>query len=411
MSPRGGGGGGRERALEGFRSRIGSQPDRIVRAPGRVNLIGEHVDYAGLPVFPMALAQAVHVAARPREDGHVHAASTDGSYGDREFRLAPEIDPYVDGDWGNYLKAAAVAAAARYGADRGGDLYIHSEVPVAAGLSSSSALVNAILLALLDLSGIEADPIELATVAADAEQYVGTRGGGMDQAISMCGREGHAARIEFEPLRVTPVPVPSGWRFLVADTGVQAHKSGNARDAYNERRASVERSIEIVGAELGLEEGNRTYRRVLADHEAGDVMAVAARLLDGGLLRRFRHVVTEADRTRRAEIAMRDDEPEEFGFLMDGSHASLRDDFEVSGPELDRLVGLAKSAGALGARLTGAGMGGCMVALCAKEDLEPVREALASSYTIPRFGEEEPLAIERHLFEAVASAGASVRRL
>jgi len=367
------------------------------------------VDYAGLPVFPMALEQAVHVAVRARDDGIVHAGSSNPGYGDREFRLAPRIEPYVDGDWGNYLKAAAVAAASRYGADRGGDLFVGSEVPVAAGLSSSSALVNSILLALLDLSDIEVDPIELATVAADAEQYVGTRGGGMDQAISMCAREGHAARIEFEPLRVTPVPIPDGWRFLVADSGVQAHKSGGARDTYNARRAAVERSLEIVGAALGEDEAERSYVHLLASYSPDALLEFATEVLDEPLLRRFRHVVSEADRTRRAEAAMRADDRAEFGRLMDGSHASLRDDFEVSGPELDRLVAIARAAGALGARLTGAGMGGCIVALCAPDRFEAVRDALATQYF--GSGGEPPSDLEQRLFEARAAAGASVRRL
>ena len=184
---------------EAFREQFGSDPDRFVRAPGRVNLIGEHVDYAGLPVFPMALQYAVHIAVRPRDDRIVRVATSDPAYEPREFLLAPEIEPFTDGDWGNYVKAAAVGAAERYGAARGADLWIDSQVPVAAGLSSSSALVVAVLKSLLDVSGIDADPIELAEVAADSEQYVGTRGGGMDQAISVCAREGCAARIEFEP--------------------------------------------------------------------------------------------------------------------------------------------------------------------------------------------------------------------
>ena len=338
-------------------------PDRTVRAPGRVNLIGEHVDYAGLPVFPMALQYAVHIAVRPRDDGLVRVASSDPGYEPREFELGPEIEPFPDGDWGNYVKAAAVAAAARYGADRGADLWIDSQVPVAAGLSSSSALVVAVLKALLDVSDIDVDPIELAAVAADAEQYVGTRGGGMDQAISVCALEQCAARIEFEPVRVTPVRIPEDWRFVVADTGIQAHKSGNAKEAYNQRRAAVEESVEIVGEKLGLADGDRTYTRLLSEHDAAELMAVAQQVLDERLLRRFRHVVTEADRTRRAEAAMRVDDPEEFGRLMNASHQSLRDDFEVSGPELDELVALARGSGALGARLTGAGMGGCIVAL------------------------------------------------
>jgi galactokinase len=394
--------------VQAFREQYGREPDRLVRAPGRVNLIGEHVDYAGLPVFPMALQHAVHVAVRARDDGMIRVATSDPGYERREFELGPEIEPFAEGDWGNYVKAAAVAAAARYGAAGGADLWIDSQVPVAAGLSSSSALVVAVLKALLDVSDIEVDPIELAAVAADAEQYVGTRGGGMDQAISVCASEGCAARIEFDPVRVTPVPVPDDWRIVVADTGVQAHKSGNAKEAYNRRRAAVEESAHLVGEKLGLAHGDRTYTRLISEHDAGELMAVAQQVLDERLLRRFRHVVTEADRTRRAEAAMRVDDPEEFGRLMNASHQSLRDDFEVSGPELDELVALARGAGALGARLTGAGMGGCIVALCTPDRVDSVLEALRDGYFVDAPGREPPADLEQRLFVAIPSAGAAV---
>ena len=396
--------------LVAFREHFGLEADRLVRAPGRVNLIGEHVDYAGLPVFPMALQYAVHVAVQPRDDRLVRVATSDPGYEAREFELGPEIEPFAEGNWGNYVKAAAVAAASRYGADRGADLWIHSEVPVAAGLSSSSALVVAVLKSLLDVSDIEADPIELATVAADAEQYVGTRGGGMDQAISVCARQGCAARIEFEPVRVTPVPVPEDWRFVVADTGVQAHKSGNAKETYNRRRAAVEEAVERVGERLGCAESERTYPRLLSEHEVDELIAAGEEALDERLLRRFRHVVTEAERTRHAEAAMRDDDPETFGVLMNGSHESLSDDFEVSGPELDRLVALARGAGALGARLTGAGMGGCIVALCTPDRVDSVLEALRDGYFVDSPGGEPPPDLEQRLFVAIPSAGASVSR-
>jgi galactokinase len=207
------------------------------------------------------------------------------------------------------------------------------------------------------------------------------------------------------------VPVPGDWRFVVADTGVQAHKSGNAKEAYNRRRAAVEESVEIVGEKLGLADGDRTYTRLLSEHDTGELIAVAQQVLDERLLRRFRHVVTEAERTRRAEAAMRDDDPETFGVLMNGSHESLRDDFEVSGPELDRLVALARGAGALGARLTGAGMGGCIVALCAPDRADSVLEALRNGYFVKQSGDEAPEDLDQRLFVAIPSAGASVRRL
>ena len=397
--------------LEDFREHFGVAPDRIVRAPGRVNLIGEHVDYAGLPVLPMALQYAVHVSARPRDDGMVRVATSDPAYEPREFKLGGYIEPFPDGDWGNYVKAAAVAAASRYGADRGADLWIHSEVPVAAGLSSSSALVVAVLKSLLDVSEIEPDPLVLAAVAADAEQYVGTRGGGMDQAISVCGRSGHAARIEFEPVRVTPVPVPADWRFVVADTGVQAHKSGNAKHTYNRRRAAVEEAVELVGERLGYAEGQRTYSRLLAERQVGELIETAEEILDERLLARFRHVVSEAERTRLAEEAMRENDPTTFGLLMSASHQSLRDDYEVSGPELDRLVQLALEAGALGTRLTGAGMGGCIVALCTPDRVDSVLESLRNGYFVEEPGDVPPTDIDQRLFVAIPSAGASVRRI
>ena len=232
----------------------------------------------------------------------------------------------------------------------------------------------------------------------------------MDQAISACAREGCAARIEFQPVRVTPVEVPDGWRFVVSDTGVQAHKSGNAKLTYNSRRAAVEEAVERVGELLGLPAGERTYTRLLAAHSVPELLDAAAEVLDERLLKRFRHVVTEAERTRRAEAAMRDDDRDYFGELMNGSHESLRDDFEVSGPELDRLVSLARGAGALGARLTGAGMGGCRVALTSPEAVDAVLSALRDGYFIDADG-EIPTDLEQRLFVAIPSAGASVERL
>ena len=191
-----------------FQERYGAPPTHLARAPGRVNLIGEHIDYAGLPVFPMAIQRDVRIAFRPRDDGLVLAATTDPAYAPCHFEAGPDIEPYEDGDWGNYLKAAVQGMARAYGLERGFDAVIRSTVPVAAGLSSSSALVIATALALAGSNDFDTDPIALAELMADAEQYVGTRGGGMDQAISAGARAGCAARVEFSPLRLEPVPVP-----------------------------------------------------------------------------------------------------------------------------------------------------------------------------------------------------------
>jgi len=390
--------------LEGtFRERYGSSPTHVARAPGRVNLIGEHIDYAGLPVFPMALQREVSIAFRPREDGLVLAATTDPSYAPCHFEVGPAIDPYDDGDWGNYLKAAVQGMAGAYGLENGLDAVIHSTVPVAAGLSSSSALVIAMGLALAAANGRKVNPIELAELMAASEQYVGTRGGGMDQAISAGARAGCAARVEFDPLRLEPVPVPESWRFVVAHSLVQAHKSGGAREGYNRRRAETEKALELVVASLGLEAaGIRSYRDLLMHVSGPAALAEGERRLDGDLLKRFRHVLTENARVGRAEIAMREGSLEGFGMLMNGSHASLADDFEVSIPELDELVAIARDGGAAGARLTGAGMGGCIVALCTESTADSVMSSLSDRYYASRGGARDVL------FVAVPSAGASV---
>ena len=392
-----------------FKERYGSSPTHVARAPARVNLIGEHIDYAGLPVFPMALQREVRIAFRPRDDGLVLAATTDPSYAPCHFEISRRIEPYEDGDWGNYLKAAVQGMAFAYDLERGFDALIDSTVPVAAGLSSSSALVIATALALAVCGEREVDPIELAELMAAAEQYVGTRGGGMDQAISAGARAGCAARVEFDPLRLEPVPVPGSWRFVVAHSLVQAHKSAGARQAYNLRRAETEEAlVRVIGAlDLPIAE-IRSYRDLLQRVPGPVALATATDALEGDLLRRFRHVVTEGARVARAEIAMRSGALDGFGMLMNGSHSSLADDFEVSIPELDELARLAREGGAVGARLTGAGMGGCIVALCTDANAESVLEKLTQGFYAPR-GRDD--VVPELLFVAVPSAGASVERM
>jgi len=396
--------------LEGtFKERYASLPTHLARAPGRVNLIGEHIDYAGLPVFPMALQREVRIAFRPRDDGLVLAATTDESYAPCHFELGPHIEPYDDGDWGNYLKAAVQGMVIAYGLERGFDAVIDSTVPVAAGLSSSSALVIATALALADANGLEPDPIELAELMAAAEQYVGTRGGGMDQAISSGASAGCAARVEFEPLRIEPVPVPPDWRFVVAHSLVQAHKSGGAREGYNRRRAETEEALARVVGHLELPASVvRTYRDLLERVPGPEALAAAETCLEGDLLKRFRHVVTEGERVARAEVAMRAGAFMGFGMLMNGSHASLSDDYEVSIPELDELVGIARDAGAVGARLTGAGMGGCIVALCSDDTVDAVLQAIQDRFYAARDRLDN---LDDHLFVAEPAPGASIEKI
>jgi galactokinase len=377
----------------------------LVRAPGRVNLIGDHVDYNGLSVLPMALQRHVAILYCERDDPAVRIVSSDPNHTLRSFDLRPSIEPYREGDWGNYAKAAGQALAQRYGELRGFDAVVHSDIPVAAGLSSSSALVVASALAVLHANDIEMEKLVLAELLAEAEHYVGTRGGGMDQAICLAARRHSASRIDFNPLQLTAHPIPPDWGFIIAFSLVRAEKSGVARENYNLRTRECREALEQMTAALQLADRIDSYPAVMAELPPADLVSRAEELLEGTLLRRFRHVVSEADRVHRAERALTDYDLKGFGRLMTESHESLKDDFGVSCRELDELVEIALRAGAAGARLTGAGLGGCVVALCEERRVNKVVRALAQRFYRKREF-EGPL--EDQLFLAEPSAGATV---
>ncbi len=391
-----------------FTARFGGEPTHRSRAPGRVNLIGEHTDYNDLPVMPMALQRRVEIVLRPRDDGRVRLVNVNPRFEPIDFTLEHDIASGPPGHWGNYVKAPAQHLARRFSIARGFEGVLTSDVPVASGLSSSAALVCAVGLALARLGEIDVDLPTLADEMAEAERYVGTRGGGMDQAISLTALEGHATRIDFSPLRLQPVTVPPEWRFVVADTLLSAEKSGAARQAYNERTVECRTALEAVAEEL-VRRGQVTsapasypeLRDTVGWDEALDAGATA---LDGKLVRRFRHVVTEARRVEEAQPSIEAGSASVFGALMDASHESLRADYEVSSPELDRLVALARDGGAYGARLTGAGFGGCIVALSDAQGVEAVVDTLSSEYYRDLTFDGR---LEDRLFVARPSAGAS----
>lgn len=374
-----------------------------VRAPGRVNLIGEHVDYNDLPVLPMALQFATHIAARARDDARVRLANAASRFGAREFELAPAIERSAQGDWSNYVKAAAQTLAQECGAARGADLFIDGELPAAAGLSSSSALVVAAGLALARANELVIEPLEFAERMARAERYVGTDSGGMDQAICMAGRAGHAVKLDFAPLRAEPLPCPSTWRFVVAHSQVEADKSGAAREHYNERRADCAQALEALLGAPEFADAPRSYRGLLERFGPERLAWSAARTLAGRPLARLRHQLSEFARVVRARQCLIAGDADGFGEILNESHASLRDDYEVSCPALDALVDAARSSGALGARLTGAGFGGCVVVLTRESRLERVLGGLEQRYYASR-----ARADFQPLFVAQASDGASV---
>src|SRR6059058_1027061 len=368
-------------------------PVHVVRAPGRVNLIGEHIDYCGLPVLPMALRQSVRIAFQPRSERETRLVNRDSRFAPSAFVMSESIPPAPAGDWGNYARAAARALAERFPDLRGVDALVDSDLPIAAGLSSSSALVVAMALALMHANGVTVPSLELMELLGRGERYVGTAGGGMDQAIILGARAGCASRIDFHPLRLTPTAVP-------------AEKSGAARQAYNERTHECDEARRLVAMRLGQRD-DITYPALLAAASVEQLLELAGAraTLSGVLSRRFRHVVTEGTRVRQAEAAMAAQDLAAFGQLLDASHQSLRDDYEVSHPELDRLVELAREAGAAGARLTGAGFGGSIVGLCRAERAPEVRDALRDRFYAPRGAAGD---VERYLFRAEPSAGAEV---
>jgi galactokinase len=362
------------RAAQAFRAAHGREP-RLFRAPGRVNLVGEHTDYNDGFVLPIALERTTVAAAAPRPDHLLRARSAEhGEEG--EIDLDAPVGARR-GSWLDYVEGTARVLEERFGRVPGANLVIAGDVPEGAGLSSSAALEMAIATALASLAGLPFDRRALALAGQAAEhRFVGTRCGIMDQLVSMLGQAGHALLIDCRSLDTRPIPLhPERAAVLVFDSGVRhRHASGE----YNVRRAQCEQA----GARLaGLLPGVRALRDV-----APDDLERHASALPEPLPRRARHVVTEIERTARAASALSQGDLAGFGRLMFESHRSLRDDFEVSVPELDALVQAAASApGVLGARMTGGGFGGCTVTLVESGQVEAAGAAIAKAFAT-RFG-------------------------
>lgn len=358
-----------------------------VSVPGRVNLIGEHIDYHNLSVLPMAIQRRVSTTFKARHDKTISASSQ--GYAHRSFPLT-ELTPFPAGDWGNYLKAAVEMIARRWTLVRGIDATVTSDLSCAAGLSSSSALLTGFALALLHANGIHPTIGELMELLPEGEQYVGTRGGGMDHAAVLSSRAGCALLVDFAPFRFEPIPIPPGWTFLVAHSLTVAEKSGALKAEYNARRTA--------GLEALRKLGFRSYKEVLNAPSPKDLPAS----LSDAERAAFLHVVSEAKRVESAVHALRANDIEHFGHLLVASHESLRDLLLVSNPALDELVECAGAAGALGARLTGAGFGGCAIILTRTSNLEQVRSGLLKTFYARRSDFNE----QNHLMVAAPSAGA-----
>ena len=370
--------------VHAFIGRFGEPPAFVARAPGRVNLIGEHTDYNDGFVLPMAIERAVWIALRPRDDGEVRVHSLDFDE-DAAFTL----EPLARGgpEWSEYLKATAWSLA-----DAGHELHgwegvMASDVPIGAGLSSSAALELATARAFAAVSPVDWDAAAMARLAQRAEnRWVGVNCGIMDQMISAAGQAGHAVLIDCRSLEARPVPLPAGTVVVILDT---ATRRGLVDSAYNERRAQCE----AAAAHFGV--------AALRDVSVAAFEAAAAGL-DALTARRARHVVTENERTRAAAAAMSRGDAAALGALMNESHISLKFDFEVSSPALDAMVEIARARpGCHGARMTGAGFGGCAVALVDRAASEAFVRDVAAAY-------ERRTGLVPQVYVTGASAGAGL---
>ncbi|MGM9474004.1 galactokinase [Pseudarthrobacter sp. YS3] len=350
-----------------FEQAFGRVPDGVWQAPGRVNLIGEHTDYNEGFVLPFAIDKTARVAVAVRADSVVRLLSTYGDHGMVSTDLSA-LDAASTKGWTKYPLGVMWALQQRGIAVPGLDLLLDSNVPLGAGLSSSHAIECAVISALNDLTGAGMEPEEMVLATQRAENdFVGAPTGIMDQSASLRGSKGHAVFLDCRDQSVQLVPFDAeseGLVMLVIDTKVShSHSDGG----YASRRASCELGAEVLGV------------KALRDIQVGD-LAEAGGLLDEVTYRRVRHVVTENDRVLQTVRLLSAEGPGAIGALLDASHASMRDDFEISCPELDLAVATSRANGAIGARMTGGGFGGAAIALTPLADEQQVRAAVESAF-------------------------------
>ena len=367
-------------------------PEGLYRAPGRVNLIGEHTDYNQGFVMPAALDMYTYVAAAPRADRKLRAYSMNF---EESFEIClDEIHSGKTGAWNDYVRGVAGVLESLGHRLRGVDLLILGEVPLGSGLSSSAAVEVATAMALLGISHIDLERTEVARICQQAEHfYAETLCGIMDQFISCHGEEGHALMLDCRSLDFLRVPLPANAQLVICNSMV---KHEHATSGYNTRRAECE-------------EGVRALQRVLPSiHSLRDVntenLDLNRGLLTPIVYQRCHHVITENDRVQQAASALDQGNVGEFGRLMYESHKSLRDDYQVSCPELDILVEAAATLpGVYGARMTGGGFGGCTINLVDAQFAHEFQQSIAQRY-------QAQTGIQAEVFLSKASQGAEIVR-
>ncbi len=378
----------RDLAVE-FAYRFGRVPT-VSRAPGRVNLIGEHTDYNDGFVMPAALEFATLTAASPRPDRRlrVYSMIMDET---REFDL--DSPPRAgNADWSDYVIGVALMLEKSGRRLSGADLVIFTDVPIGSGLSSSAALEVSSAHALITAAGLPFDAIETAKLCQRAENdFVGMRCGVMDQYISCCGVAGHALLIDCRTLDSRNVAIAPNLRLLVANSSVRHQHAGGE---YNARREACEEGVRLLSRRLGP---IKALRDVTPEQ-----LSAQRRKLPDLIYRRCRHIVTENARVLEAERALEAGDFLACGQAMNASHVSMRDDFEITCPEIDTLVGLAQAAhGVYGSRMTGGGFGGCTVSLIEADAVERVSQVLIDGY-------RAATGLEAEIFACAPSDGAGL---
>ncbi|MEU0247193.1 galactokinase [Streptomyces sp. NPDC006235] len=376
---------------ERFTELYGAEPHGVWAAPGRVNLIGEHTDYNDGFVMPFALPHKAVAAVARREDGVLRLHSADVEGGVTELRL-DDLSPESDKKWTAYPAGVVWALREAGHAVTGADIHLSSTVPSGAGLSSSAALEVVVALALNDLFSLGLRGWQLARLCQRAENvYVGAPVGIMDQTASACCEAGHALFLDTRDLSQRQIPfdlAAEGMRLLVVDTQV---KHSHSEGEYGKRREGCEKGAALLGVDA------------LRDIPYADLDAALARLGDEEEVRRLvRHIVTENERVERVVSLLESGDTRAIGPVLVEGHASLRDDFRISCPELDLVVDTALTSGALGARMTGGGFGGSAIVLAEEPDVDPITKTIQEAFATVGF--KAP-----RVFEAVPSAGA--RRL